>query len=372
MFLKDLVNYKSIETMKISEVLNCSFSAWYPQFKEYTIKSQIIPLPQEFVDYLLADQVVLPESSVALSAAHQDEDEDDNRYADNVVDWATEDIMTPVAEPPSFPEFESLLKIAIRRMGGKVFPKLNWSAPRDASWISFDRTLKCTCPSDVYLLLKSSDFISHDLTEPFKFCTDDENLKNETTVKYELVLRKWRELNPAYEFRCFVKGNTVIGISQRHTDMYYKFIPENRKEIEGDIQAFFYHIIKDNFPDKSYCFDVYRRCQGKLVLLDINPFGEVTDGLLYTWEELLTDKPSHTEEEGEVDEITDPLLRCVESETGVQSNPYGAYAVPKDFVDIAHGEDPTKLMQLLQLKVSQQTNHPDSSSDEEPESALGS
>ncbi|WAR01411.1 CD123-like protein [Mya arenaria] len=310
--------------MKISEVLNCSFSAWYPQFKEYTIKSQIIPLPQEF----------------------------------NVVDWATEDIMTPVAEPPSFPEFESLLKIAIRRMGGKVFPKLNWSAPRDASWISFDRTLKCTCPSDVYLLLKSSDFISHDLTEPFKFCTDDENLKNETTVKYELVLRKWRELNPAYEFR--------------HTDMYYKFIPENRKEIEGDIQAFFYHIIKDNFPDKSYCFDVYRRCQGKLVLLDINPFGEVTDGLLYTWEELLTDKPSHTEEEGEVDEITDPLLRCVESETGVQSNPYGAYAVPKDFVDIAHGEDPTKLMQLLQLKVSQQTNHPDSSSDEEPESALGS
>ena len=42
-------------------------------------------------------------------------------------------------------------------------------------------------------------------------CEDDENLKNDTTVKYELVLRKWQELSPAYEFRCFVKDYKVIG-----------------------------------------------------------------------------------------------------------------------------------------------------------------
>ena len=45
----------------------------------------------------------------------------------------------------------------------------------------------------------------------FSHCCDDENLKNDTAVKYELVLRKWEELNPAYEFRCFVKNNTVVG-----------------------------------------------------------------------------------------------------------------------------------------------------------------
>jgi hypothetical protein len=43
----------------------------------------------------------------------------------------------------------------------------------------------------------------------------------------------------------------IAGISQRHNDMYYKFIPENRQEIISDIQAFYYHIVKDNFPDKS-------------------------------------------------------------------------------------------------------------------------
>lgn len=43
------------------------------------------------------------------------------------------------------------------------------------------------------------------------------------------------------------------------------------------------------------------------------------------------------------------LLRYIQKDTGVQSSPFGAYAVPKDFVDIASGEDPAKLMQLLQL-----------------------
>ncbi|XP_060603753.1 cell division cycle protein 123 homolog [Ruditapes philippinarum] len=327
--------------MKISEVLNCSFSSWYPRFKDYTIKSQILPLPQEFVDYLLADQVVLPEGTVAMSAS--DSDTEDNRNT----------------EAPSFPEFEVLLKNTIKRLGGQVFPKLNWSAPKDATWISFDRTLKCTCTSDVYLLLKSSDFISHDLTQPFKHCCDDENLKNETSVKYELVLRKWQELNPAYEFRCFVKDNKLIGISQRHNDMYYKFIPENRQEIISDIQAFYYHIVKDNFPDKSYCFDVYRRCQGKLLLLDFNPFGRVTDGLLYTWEELESDDLLPADDT----QHHVPEMRCVESPSGVRSNPYGAYAFPKDFIDISSGDDPAKLIQLLQLKTQEQNGTV--SSDEE-------
>ncbi|XP_060556536.1 cell division cycle protein 123 homolog [Ruditapes philippinarum] len=302
--------------MKISEVLNCSFSSWYPRFKDYTIKSQILPLPQEFVDYLLADQVVLPEGTVAMSAS--DSDTEDNRNTEDVIDWATQDILTPVAEAPSFPEFEVLLKNTIRRLGGQVFPKLNWSAPKDATWISFDRTLKCTCTSDVYLLLKSSDFISHDLTQPFKHCCDDENLKNETSVKYELVLRKWQELNPAYEFRCFVKDNKLID-----------------------------------------CFDVYRRCQGKLLLLDFNPFGRVTDGLLYTWEELESDDLSPADDS----QHHVPEMRCVESPSGVRSNPYGAYAFPKDFIDISSGDDPAKLIQLLQLKTQEQNGTV--SSDEE-------
>ena len=66
---------------------------------------------------------------------------------------------------PSFPALEKRITKAIKQLGGAVFPKLNWSAPRDVSWITNDASLKCTTPGDVYLLLKSSEFVTHDITK---------------------------------------------------------------------------------------------------------------------------------------------------------------------------------------------------------------
>ena len=45
------------------------------------------------------------------------------------------------------------------------------------------------------------------------------------------------------------------------------------------------------------------------------------------------------------------MFRYIENPSGVQPNPYGTYAVPRDFVDIASGEDPSKLMDLLHLVI---------------------
>ena len=39
-------------------------------------------------------------------------------------------------------------------------------------------------------------------------------------VDYELVLTKWQEINPAYEFRVFVKDHRILGISQRDNNKY--------------------------------------------------------------------------------------------------------------------------------------------------------
>ena len=35
---------------------------------------------------------------------------------------------------------------------------------QDAAWVNGGNTLQCSSPADVYLLLKSSDFIQHDLS----------------------------------------------------------------------------------------------------------------------------------------------------------------------------------------------------------------
>ncbi|KTF84690.1 hypothetical protein cypCar_00048944, partial [Cyprinus carpio] len=189
--------------MKKEQVVNCQFSVWYPLFKKHTIKSLILPIPQNVIDYLLDDGTLVVSGSENNSSQtqinHSDSDEED-------VQW-TDDETTTAVTAPEFPEFNIKVQEAINVLGGCVFPKLNWSAPRDANWIALNSSLQCQSLSDIFLLFKSSDFITHDLTQPFLHCSDD---SPDPTINYELVLRKWSELIPGAEFRCFVKENKVI------------------------------------------------------------------------------------------------------------------------------------------------------------------
>ena len=43
-----------------------------------------------------------------------------------------------------------------------------------------------------------------------------------------------------------------------------------------------------------------------------------------------------------------PVFRYIECHSGVLPSPYSQYALPRDVLDIASGEDPSKLFQLLQ------------------------
>ena len=67
---------------------------------------------------------------------------------------------------------EKRLREAIEELGGAVFPKLDWSAPRDAGFLRAG-SLKCETPGDIFLLLKGSDFVAHDLTHAFDACVDE-------------------------------------------------------------------------------------------------------------------------------------------------------------------------------------------------------
>ena len=45
----------------------CAISSWYPAFRHVTFKTVLIDLPQDFLDYLVADGVHLAEDSEAVS-----------------------------------------------------------------------------------------------------------------------------------------------------------------------------------------------------------------------------------------------------------------------------------------------------------------
>ena len=53
------------------QVLNCSFDRWHPAFHAVAFRAQIVPLPKEFVEYLVEDGVYLPENNAAVSCLLQ-------------------------------------------------------------------------------------------------------------------------------------------------------------------------------------------------------------------------------------------------------------------------------------------------------------
>lgn len=66
--------------------------------------------------------------------------------------------------------------------------------------------------TDVYQLLKASSLCKEDLIQ-LNIPTDDGNEVGSTVpdTDFYLVLKKWREIHPGTEFRCFVRDKNLIG-----------------------------------------------------------------------------------------------------------------------------------------------------------------
>lgn len=187
---------------------------------------------------------------------------------------------------------------------------MNWSAPKDATWIAATNSMECQSPNDIYLLLKSSDFVTHDLEQVLDDCehdsgddseseggnTSDEDLDEAayksmllSKIPYHLVLRKTvPNFNPALEFRCFVRSRHLLCICQRDLN-HFSFLPALVPRLRSLVQAFFHNNLQMSFPDESFAFDVYIPPPHERVwLIDINPWAPRTDPLLFSWLEMLS------------------------------------------------------------------------------------
>uniref|UniRef100_A0A8C6QWA1 Translation initiation factor eIF2 assembly protein n=1 Tax=Nannospalax galili TaxID=1026970 RepID=A0A8C6QWA1_NANGA len=266
--------------MKKEHMQHCQFSEWYPFFQSLTIKSVILPLPQNVKDYL-------PDDGTLVASGREDPSTHSQPGSDNEaeeIQW-TDD------------ENTATLREAINLLGGCILVAMNSS-------------LKCKTLSDIFLLFEGSDFITHDFTQPFIHCTAD---SPDPCMEYELVFQKWCELIPG--------ENKLIGISQRDYTQYYDHISKQKEKICRCIQDF--------------VFDIYRDSREKEWLIDFNPFGEVTDSLLFTWEELTSEINLKGDfSEGDAQEQDSPAFRCTNSEV-------------TDFLDLSTGEDAHKLIVFL-------------------------
>lgn len=101
--------------------------------------------------------------------------------------------------------------------------------------------------------MKSSDFITHDLDHAFDDTVDEGPAPG---IPYYLVLRIAFNLNPALEFRCFVRNKALLAVNQREMN-YFAFLFELWPSLLNKIQQFLQDSVLPNFPNRSFVFDVY-------------------------------------------------------------------------------------------------------------------
>ncbi|KAF2688564.1 D123-domain-containing protein [Lentithecium fluviatile CBS 122367] len=321
-------------------ILNCSYHSWHPKYRAITPKARLVPLPAAFLAYLRADGIVLPPEDGDDSPTWSDSDSGIFSGADNEAD----DDADADADPSiAWRDTHEAIANVIEELGGKVAPKLNWSAPKDATWIAATNSMECRTPNDIYLLLKSSDFVTHDLQHAFDDTADAEAAVDaDDAVPYHLVLRKWITLNPAVEFRCFVRQRKLIAICQRDLN-HFDFLFAMQDKLRQTIQESFDIRLRDTFPDPNFTFDVYiPPPHDRVWLVDVNPWAQRTDPLLFSWLELLTlPVPELPELEDDVIEMWTPEFRLVGRDDpeayGFTTPQYSAHKLPKDVVDASRG-----------------------------------
>jgi D123 len=364
------------ERQQQQQLFACQISFWYPLFaqphpdphhsgppkqKKCTFRTVILDdLPDpEFANYMNADQVILPRgvktSSALLEGAssttrfgssdEEDDEDDDDKQEDEEEeeeedrdnsDHEEDDDTSRGVMMHEMQELSRRIEDAIRLLGGAVMPKLNWSSPKDAVWINGGTSMECRRAGDVLLLLKSSDFIAHDLTELQRLPGSGR--------PPTLALRKWANLHPSQEYRCFCRRQTLIAICQRHHTDYWPHVAhdlEYRRTIQQVITTFFETVILtcSSFPLSSFVFDVYVDRKHKVWLVDFNVWGSTTDALLFDWDELLLQPPEPVVENtnnGNDETPQSPLqFRVVEHARHVQAHPLSNYKAPVDLLDLA-------------------------------------
>jgi hypothetical protein len=359
-----------------STLLSFRLPAWLPLLRKHTMPTRLLPLPPDFVEYLLEDGVWMPEDLAPVQAdsfadrdneydTEADRREEAQRWTATLEEIDSEDEAEEAAEEaaaakqklrqsqPFFPELVAQLQSLLAELNGPesskiggVFPSMDWHAPTDAAWIATERVAKCHSVGDVLLLLKSSDKVQTELTEPFANCSSEEAPHNAAagasaaaassagavataasssssaaapSFTPTLCLRKWSALHPSRLFRTFIYRGCVLAISQLDVANYYAHLQsaEARDAVQDAIEGWLEdesicetlaaHLSSQQSPanDDStghlHCvLDVYLDNKERVWLVKLKPFWpRTTDPLLFTWQELyhLAQAHDHAEEE---------------------------------------------------------------------------
>jgi D123 len=269
-----------------------------------------------------------------------------------------------------YKELSKNINAAIKILGGKVFPKLNFSAPRDSAWLGLNHSLSCSTSEEVIMLLKASDLLAaFDLVVPVS--------------QRVLVLRKWTDIDLCYEFRCWVSENRLIAMCQRNADRFFPFLHHQKSNVFQITNDFLQKNVFGKFHLENFCVDIFLfesdRRTGidysldvlnesnwngfnpvdetvsclRPYIVDFAPFDKITDCILYSWEEISQAASNLCENKS--DSLTP--VRLIESENQAQihaqQSPFNASTMPYEVLEIGAGRTLTEFAESWQNAIAE-------------------
>lgn len=170
--------------------------------------------------------------------------------------------------------------VAIFPRGG--FVRLGSRSPKD-SWLGHSEGFRC---------------VASDGKDPLRFMLDcsertADDLAAAIANNYapHIFVREWVDFDKSMEFRCFMRGRKLVGISQYEYRDHFPDLKAERGRLQWVIETFFATQFLPAIHLDDVVFDVFVKCRSgspavfvnECKLIEINPFFQWTDPCLFDW-----------------------------------------------------------------------------------------
>lgn len=143
------------------------------------------------------------------------------------------------------------------------------------------RVLRAKSGHEALLFMTNSNRVREDLQALCKLTqlSDSETLTN-------IVVRKWEEILPEYEFRAFVWNSKITAMTQYYKTTYVPQMVTLKQSLEERMLTFFEEHVKEKIPITEYVVDfAVDPTSNKIWVVEINNPPPVAGQALFNWDD---------------------------------------------------------------------------------------
>ena len=132
----------------------------------------------------------------------------------------------------------------------------------------------------------------HSPESAWNFLALSEKVRNAAKKKKvsNICMRPFRRMNQTREFRLFIYKSELSAMSQYWLTRHFRRLEGIKSQIWEQVNTFFDEI-SWNLPAETFVMDIYITSTGKILIVDLNPWGGDTDPLLLaSWDRDWTKK----------------------------------------------------------------------------------